>query len=75
VDTYVKKWRAEEAAHRVAGVTAVANDITVRTIGERTDADIAAAAVHALRWNASVAADKIHVTVDKGRRAWRRLRS
>jgi osmotically-inducible protein OsmY len=66
VDTYLKKWKAEEAAHRVAGVAAVANDITVRTIGERTDADIAAAAVHALKWNASIPADKIQVTVDKG---------
>jgi osmotically-inducible protein OsmY len=66
VDTYLKKWKAEEAAHRVAGVAAVANDITVRTIGERTDADIAAAAVHALKWNSSVPADKIQVTVDKG---------
>jgi osmotically-inducible protein OsmY len=66
VDTYLKKWKAEEAAHRVNGVVAIANDITVRTIGERTDADIAAAAVHALKWNASVPADKIHVTVDKG---------
>jgi osmotically-inducible protein OsmY len=66
VDNYLNKWKAEEAAHRVAGVTAVANDITVRTIGERTDADIAAAAVHALKWNASVPAEKIQVTVDKG---------
>ena len=66
VDTYLKKWRAEEAAHRVNGVTAVANDIEVRTIGERTDTDIAAAAVHALKWDASLPADKIQVTVDKG---------
>jgi osmotically-inducible protein OsmY len=66
VDTYLKKWKAEESTHRVNGVDAVANDITVRTIGERTDADIAAAAVHALKWNASVPADKLHVTVDKG---------
>jgi len=57
VDTYVKKWRAEEAAHRVSGVIAVANDITVRTIGERTDTDIAAAAVYALKWNASIPAE------------------
>src|ERR1700683_2500077 len=64
-DTYLKKWRAEEAAHRVNGVTAVANDIEVRTIGERTDSDIAAAAVHALKWDASLPADKIQVTVDK----------
>src|SRR5690349_11720086 len=66
VDTYLKKWKAEEAAHRVSGVVAVANDINVRTIGERTDSDIAAAAVHALKWNSSVPADKIRVTVEKG---------
>jgi len=66
VDTYFMKWRAEEAAHRVSGVIGVANDITVSTIGERTDADIAAVAVHALKWNASVPADQIKVTVDKG---------
>jgi osmotically-inducible protein OsmY len=66
VDTYLRKWKAEEAAHRVNGVVAVANDINVRTVGERTDADIAAAAVHALKWNSSVPADKIQVTVDKG---------
>jgi osmotically-inducible protein OsmY len=66
VDTYLKKWRAEEAAHRVTGVSAVANDITVRALGERTDADIAAAALHALKWNAGLDADRIHVTVDKG---------
>ena len=66
VDTYLRKWKAEEAAHRVHGVVAVANDINVRTIGDRTDTDIAAAAVHALKWNSSVPADKIQVTVDKG---------
>ena len=66
VDTYLKKWRAEEAAHRVNGVIAVANDIEVRTIGERTDTDIAAAAVHAIKWDASLPADKVQVTVDKG---------
>ena len=30
VDAYTKKWAAEEAAHRVRGVKAVANDIEVR---------------------------------------------
>jgi len=30
VDSYLKKWSAEEAAHRVNGVKAVANDIEVR---------------------------------------------
>ena len=66
VDTYLKKWKAEQAVHRVSGVVAVANDITVRTIGERTDTDIASAAAHALKWDAGIPADKIHVTVDKG---------
>ncbi len=65
VDTFLKKYEAEQAAHRVHGVLAVANDINVRTLGERTDADIATAAVHALKWNSSLPADKIKVTVDK----------
>ncbi|MEG9438720.1 BON domain-containing protein [Edaphobacter sp. HDX4] len=66
VDSYLNKWKAEQASHRVSGVYAVANDITVRTIGERTDSDIAAAAVHALKWNSIIPSEKIHVTVDKG---------
>ena len=45
VDSYLKKIVAEEAAHRVRGVKAVANDIEVRLpeSDQRTDADIAAA--------------------------------
>ena len=68
VDSYTKKWAAEEAAHRVRGVKAVANDIEVRltTAGERTDADIAAAAVRALEWDAFISVDKLDVTVSKG---------
>jgi osmotically-inducible protein OsmY len=53
-------------AHRVTGVIAVANEIQVRSIGERTDSDIAAAAVHALTWNSTIPQGKVHVTVDKG---------
>lgn len=66
VDTYMQKWRAEEVAHRVNGVIAVANEIQVRAIGERTDSDIAAAAVHALSWNSTIPQGKVHVTVEKG---------
>jgi osmotically-inducible protein OsmY len=66
VDSYLKKWTAEEAAHRVSGVKAVANDIEIKLASERTDADIAQAAVHALEWDASVPSDKVHVTVSKG---------
>lgn len=68
VDSYTKRWAAEEAAHRVRGVKAVANDIEVRLPGssERTDADIAAAAVRALEWDAAVPVDKLDITVSKG---------
>jgi osmotically-inducible protein OsmY len=68
VDSYTKRWAAEEAAHRVRGVKAVANDIEVRLplSAERTDVDIAAAAVRALEWDAMVPIDKLDVTVSKG---------
>src|SRR5437870_6580313 len=68
VDSYAKKWAAEEAAHRVRGVLAVANDIEVRlpTSAERTDPDIAAAAVRALEWDAAIPVDKLDITVSKG---------
>jgi osmotically-inducible protein OsmY len=68
VDSYSKRWAAEETAHRVRGVKAVANDIEVRltSAGERTDGDIAAAAVRALESDAMVSIDKLDVTVSKG---------
>lgn len=66
VDSYLKKWTAEEAAHRVAGVKAVANDIEVKLATEHTDPEIAAAAVHAIEWDALIPANKIQVTVSKG---------
>lgn len=68
VDSYTKRWAAEEAAHRVRGVKAVANDIEVRLGigGERTDVEIAAAAVRALEWDALLVPEKIDVTVSKG---------
>jgi osmotically-inducible protein OsmY len=68
VDSYPKRWDAEKAAHRVKGVAAVANDIEVRLPGtaQRTDADIAAAAIRALEWEAALPSDKVEVTVSKG---------
>jgi osmotically-inducible protein OsmY len=68
VESYTKRWAAEEAAHRVRGVKAVANDIEVRlpSSAERTDADIAAAAVRALQWDALLVPETIDVTVSKG---------
>ena len=49
VDSYTKKYAAQQAAHRVRGVRAVANDIEVR----------------ALEMNASVPIDKLDITVSK----------
>lgn len=66
VDSYLKKWTAEDVAHRVNGVKAVANDIEVKLATERTDPDIAAAAIHAIEWDAFVPSDKVQVTVSKG---------
>ena len=68
VDSYLKKWAAEQAAHRVRGVKAVANDIEVRlpSASERTDADIAKAAVQALELDAYVPPGKVKVTVENG---------
>jgi osmotically-inducible protein OsmY len=67
-DSYLKKWAAEETAHRVRGVKAVANDIEVRlsSSDERTDPDIAATAVHALEWDAGLSIDHLDVTVSNG---------
>ena len=68
VDSYLKKIAAQEAAHRVRGVKAVANDIEVRLPGsaERTDADLAKAVLNALQWEADIPAGKIDVTVSQG---------
>jgi osmotically-inducible protein OsmY len=68
VDSYAKKWAAEQAAHRVRGVVAVANDNEVRlpSSAERTDTDLAAAVTRALEWDAFVPVEKIEVTVSRG---------
>ena len=68
VDSYAQKWAAEDAAHRVRGVKAVANDIEVRLPGsdERNDADIAEAVAHTLEWDASLPIENLNVTVSKG---------
>ena len=68
VPSYWEKVAAERAAARVAGVKAVANELEVRLPGssERTDEDIARAAVDALKWNVLVPEDRIKVKVSKG---------
>jgi osmotically-inducible protein OsmY len=65
---FAEKAAAVNAAQRVSGVKAVADDIEVRLpgINERTDADIAWAAVNILTWNVFVPHDRITVTVRNG---------
>jgi len=64
VDSYTKRYNAK----RVAGVKAVVNDLEVHlpTSSERTDEDIARAAVRALESHISVPRDRIKVTVSGG---------
>jgi osmotically-inducible protein OsmY len=68
VDSYADKWKAESVVSKIKGVKAVANDLTVKlpSSSERTDPDIARAAVDALKWNISVPPDRIKVKVEKG---------
>jgi osmotically-inducible protein OsmY len=68
VNRYIDKMTAERVAKRVYGVKAVANDIEIKLLGsaERSDTDIATAAVNALRWDASVPDDRIKVMVRNG---------
>jgi osmotically-inducible protein OsmY len=68
VRTYVEKLTAEHVALRVYGVKAVANDLNVRLISafERTDTEIARAAIAALKWNTVVPAERVTVTVANG---------
>lgn len=63
VKTYSEKVAAERATLAVRGVRAVANDLHVRLVDERTDADIAADAAHALEFRATVPLT-VHATVD-----------
>ncbi len=68
VSSYAKKIAAQEAAHRVAGVLDVANDIEVKPVDlfARTDTEIASAVRSALEWDALVPNEQITSTVSDG---------
>jgi len=68
VDTYLQKLSAERAAKRVAGVKAIAEDIMVGPSAGHTksDAEIASAALTALKWNSAVQDEKVKIKVDGG---------
>lgn len=66
VPAYADKWGAEKATKNVAGVRAVANEIDVKPATPRSDQEIAAAALNALKANVSVPASDIKVLVADG---------
>lgn len=67
VPHYFEKSKAENAAQRVGGVRAVADEIEVNLMGSyiRGDEQIAESALSALQWSYSAAKD-LKVTVEKG---------
>jgi osmotically-inducible protein OsmY len=69
VDSFAEKWAAERAVKRLPGVRGLAIELEVKLPGssERTDGDIAEAAVNALKWDVIVPHDQIQVTVQNGR--------
>lgn len=68
VSSYANKAAAQQAAHRVAGVLDVANEIEVRPTGvfAHTDEEIARAVRHTLEWDALVPDERIRSTVSQG---------
>jgi len=68
VDSHSKKLAAEKAAKRVSGVKAVAEDIVVKYPSslDKSDTEIAKAAVDALEWHSSVPNDTVIVKVENG---------
>jgi osmotically-inducible protein OsmY len=68
VDTYSKKVLAEKAAKKVAGVKAIAEDLQVGISPsyKKSDAEIAEAALNALKWHTMIPEDKIKVSVEDG---------
>jgi osmotically-inducible protein OsmY len=67
VATFAEKWAVVRAAQRVDGVNGIAEELTIKLEGlhERTDAEIAEAALNSLKWHVWVPKD-IQVTVAQG---------
>jgi len=66
LDTYAQKHAAERAVRRVAGVRGIALELDVKLAPEhqRSDSEIAQAAIAALRWNSLVPDDHVKVEVE-----------
>lgn len=68
VKNYAQKYAAERAVERVNGVKAIADELTIKlpSIFERSDTDLAHAALRAFEWDIEVPQDGIKVRVEKG---------
>jgi osmotically-inducible protein OsmY len=68
VPSYPEKFEAEGIVGRVAGVLAIAEELTVKLapFSERTDTDIADSALKALAWNVAVPRDHAKIMVENG---------
>lgn len=66
VHSYYEKDEAEKAAKRVYGVRGLANDIEVKSLGTRTDPEIARDVVQELKTHVRLPSDKIRATVENG---------
>jgi osmotically-inducible protein OsmY len=68
VRTYMEKNAAEAATKRITGVAGIANDLDVRLLSasERSDPEIARAAVTAVKTQLPTVAENIQVVVRKG---------
>ncbi len=66
--SYSEKLLAERAIRRVKGVKGIANDIEVHLPGgaDRSDTEIAQAAIQALRWKSLLPAGRVTVTISEG---------
>lgn len=68
VHTFAEKWRAEEAALRVAGVKALVVEVEVKLLADnqRPDADIARSAENVVRWSNDLRHNSVKIMVEQG---------
>ena len=67
-NSYREKWNAVRATKRVGGVAAIADNIEIKLPSslQRSDGDIATAAINQLNWSTTIPEGTIEITVRKG---------
>lgn len=68
LDTFAEKHAVERAVRRVSGVCGIALELDVKLAAhhQRSDSELARAAIAALRWSSLVPEGRVQVEVDKG---------